>query len=396
MHRPSIALPVFLALLAAAAPARAAAQQAADSAALVTVLGADTLALERWVRAGDRVTADVVVRSPRTTLRRYLLELGPDGAMRRFEERTFDPAAPERGPLRTERLERQGDGWARTVVEGDSTASGTVAGPAEALPFVDLVHWPFELVLARPRGAAADAEEEAPLLAGGRVLPFRVRRFGADSVALTHPLRGTTTARVDARGRLLSLDAGRTTRKVRVTRTPWPALEERARAWAAADAAGRGIGELSGRGRAEAVVAGARIAVDYGTPMKRGREIFGAVVPWGQVWRTGANRATHFSTDRALVLGDPATGTLAVPPGEYTLFSIPAPDGGLLIVNRQTGQNGTAYDVAQDLGRVRMRIGKLPDVVERFTVEVEEEARGGGALHLRWDRTQFTVPFAVQ
>ena len=395
-------MPCRLVLIPAAAallcglPASIEAQRA-DSAAFVTVLGSDTLALERWVRTPDRVTADVVVRAPRTTLRRYVLELGPDGAMRTFEERTFDPAAPEGRPLRTERFERRGEGWARTVAQGDSTRADSVAGPASALPFVDLVHWPYELVTVRAaRADARQGEATQPLLAGTRALPFRVRWPSPTSVELTHPLRGTMTAVVDASGRLLSLDAAQTTRKVRVTRAGWMELDARARAWAAADAGGRGVGELSGRGSEEAVVAGARITVDYGTPMKRGREIFGGIVPWGQVWRTGANRATHFTTDRPLTLGDPALGpTLEVPAGEYTLFSIPAPDGGVLIVNRQTGQNGTSYDAARDLGRVRMRIGKMADVVERFTIDVAESGPGG-ALHLQWDRAQFTVPFTVR
>ncbi|HEX2204706.1 MAG TPA: DUF2911 domain-containing protein [Longimicrobium sp.] len=395
MPRPVLIASALLALAPALAPAPAAAQRA-DSAALVTVLGRDTLAIERWVRAGDRVTADVAVRSPRTTLRRYVLELGADGAMRSFEERTFDPAAPERGPIRTERVEAAGAGWARTVATADSTRTATVDGPAAALPFVDLVHWPYELVTTRAvRAGARAGEATQPLLAGGRVLPFRVRWPGPTSVELTHPLRGTMTAETDAAGRLLRLDAAQTTRKVVVTRAPWMEIDARARAWAAADAAGRGIGDLSGRGREEETVAGAKITVDYGTPMKRGRTIFGAVVPYGQVWRTGANRATHFSTDRALLLGDAATGTLAVPAGEYTLFSIPAADGGVLIVNRQTGQNGTAYDAAQDLGRVPFRRAALAEPVERFTIDVEESG-AGGILHIRWDDTQLSVPFTVQ
>jgi hypothetical protein len=386
-----------LALLAGLAPSHSAAQQGADSTGFVTVLGRDTLAIERRVRSGNRVTADVAVRSPRTTLRRYVLDLDADGTMRRFEERILDPAAPERAPLRTERLEALGEGWIRTVADSAGTRVDTLQAPRTALPFVDLVHWPYELVLMRAaREGVRSGEATQPLLAGGRVLPFRLRWPSADSVELTHPNRGTMTARVDAAGRLLGMDAARTTRKVRVGRAGWLPVEERARSWAAADAAGRGLGELSGRAQEEAVVAGARISVDYGTPSKRGRVIFGTVVPWGEVWRTGANRATHFSTDRALVLGDPATGTLAVPAGEYTLFSIPAPEGGVLIVNRQTGQNGTAYDAARDLGRVRMRRAELPEVVERFTIRVEERGSGGGVLHLEWDQTRFSVPLTVQ
>lgn len=212
---------------------------------------------------------------------------------------------------------------------------------------------------------------------------------------LTHPLRGPSVARVDARGRLVSLDAAGTTRKVIVTRVPWLELSESATRWAAADRAGRGIGELSGRGREEATVGGARILVDYGTPMRRGRDIFGSVVPWGQVWRTGANRATHFTTDRTLVLGGDECAALTVPPGEYTLYSIPEEGGGWLIVNRQTGQGGTTYDPARDLGRVRMRRTTAAEPVEAFTIDVEPGGQGG-VLRLSWDRSVFSVPFEVR
>jgi hypothetical protein len=379
------------ALLTALFAAPAAAQ--VDSAALVTVLGRDTLALERWVRTPTQVTAEAVVRAPRTTLRRYVLDLAPDGTMRRFEERVFDPTAANGTPQRTEVFEAAGGAWTRTVTQGDSVATSRVEAPASALPWVDLVHWPFELVLMRAAGGQGGP---TPLLSGARPLAYTVTPAeGGGGWTLTHPFRGPSTVRVDAQGRLLSLDAAGTTRKVVVTRVPWLELQGPAARWAQADREGRGMGELSGRGREEATVAGARILVDYGQPQRRGRDIFPGVVRWGEVWRTGANRATHFSTDRALVLGDPATGTIEVPAGEYTLFSIPQEDGGLLIVNRQTGQNGTAYDAARDLGRVRMRRTTLAEPVEAFTIRAEPAGQGG-VLRLSWDRSEFSVPFRVQ
>jgi hypothetical protein len=381
--RAACALPLL-----AAAPAAA---QQTDSAALVTVLGRDTLAMERWTRTPTRITAEAVVRSPRTTHRRYELELAPDGRMRRYEERVFDPAAPETA-VRTEVYEPVEGGWTRTMTLGDSVATSRVEAAAEALPWVDLVHWPFELALMRAVGGQGGTQ---PMLAGGRSLAYGVAPAQGGGWTLTHPLRGPSVARVDAQGRLLSLDAAGTTRKVIVTRVPWLELAEPAARWARADREGRGVGELSGRGREDAMVAGARILVDYGTPMRRGREIFGQVVPWGQVWRTGANRATHFTTDRTLVLGDDPCSTLLVPPGEYTLYTIPEQDGGWLIVNRQTGQGGTTYDAARDLGRVRMTRTTLAEPVEAFTIDVEP-AGNGGTLRIVWDRNAFTVPFRVR
>ncbi len=384
-----------LLLLASLAAAPAAAQAArADSAALVTVLGRDTIALERWVRAGSRIRAEAVVRSPSTSLRRYTLELAPSGTMRRFEERVLDPASPGGAARRVEVIEAADSGWTRRVTEGDSTRSSRVQAGADALPWVDLVHWPFELAL---RDVPATGTATRPFLAGGRPLAYTLARTAPGRVTLTHPLRGPSTVRTDAAGRLLGLDAAQTTRKVVVTRVPWVDVEGPARRWAEADRAGRGMGELSGRAREEFTVAGAKIALDYGVPVRRGRDIFPAVVPWGQVWRTGANRATHFSTDRPLVLGDPAAGpTLAVPAGEYTLFSAPEAAGGVLIVSRQTGQNGTAYDPARDLGRVAMRRTTAAEPVERLSIRAEPAGTKGGTLRIAWDRSEFVVPFTVQ
>jgi hypothetical protein len=377
-------LPAAALLVLAAHPTGA---QARDSAALVTVLGSDTVAVERWVRRGTTWEAVAAVRSPRASLRRYTLETDASGAMRRWEERWLDPANPAAAPTRTETLEAGEGGWTRRLAEGDSVRTARIEGAPDALPFVDLVHWPFELAVAR---VPASGQAAQPLLAGGRAVPFTLARTGAGEVTITHPLRGPSVARVDAAGRLQRLDAGQTTRKVVVTRVPWVDVEGPARRWAEADRAGRGMGELSGRATETFEVGGARITLDYGVPVRRGREIWGAVVPWGRVWRTGANRATHFTTTRDLVMGG-----LTVPAGAYTLFSVPAEDGGVLIVNRQTNQNGTAHDPAQDLGRVPMRREPRAEPAERLAITVDPSATGG-TLRIVWDRSEFVVPFTVR
>jgi hypothetical protein len=261
------------------------------------------------------------------------------------------------------------------------------------LPFIDMVHWPFEIVLMRARASGRE-QGVAPLLTGGRVQEFPVAVVGRDSMTITHPTRGTMRVAVDAEGRLQALDAGATARKLVVERRRWLELDGPAVAWAAADAAGRGVGALSGRAELTATVAGATIQVDHGTPSKRGREIWGRLVPFGQVWRTGANQATGFTTDRDLVLGS-GRDTLAVPAGAYTLFSIPDRDGGILIVNRQTGQAGTAYDADQDLGRVPLVARPLAEPVEAFTIAVTADG-AGGSLRLQWERTELVVPFRVR
>ncbi len=395
---PRLVPALVLAGLALSAPAPAAAQrgaQPADSASLVTRLGNDTLAVERFVRAGQRVEAEVVLRSPAVSRTRHLLETSPEGGLVRLETVSLDP----RGGMPTGRssvVTQVGDSLRiETTVNGETTAR-TIAAAGAVLPFIDMVHWPFELALTRAHGVRgkANAEVPQPMLSGNRVSTFRVGTISMDSMTITHPSRGTMRVRVDAIGRLLALDAGATTRKLIVERGGWIAVEPFATRWAELDARGQRFGALSGRGEAESMVHGATITVDYGTPLKRGREIWGALVPFGEVWRTGANQATHFSTDRDLVFGSGAAA-LVVPAGDYTLFSIPAADGGVLMINQQTGQTGTAYNAERDLGRVPLTARALPEVVEVFTIRVDQTPRGG-ELRLQWDKTELVAPFTVR
>ena len=358
-----------------------------ERAGLVTLLGTDTLAVERYVRTPTGIEALVALRAPRTTLTAYNLSLAADGALQRYQATTRQPGSD--AVVRRETAEPVGDSLRVSVVEDGETSVRTVAGGARPVPFVDMVHWPYVLVVDRALDAAGPADQ--PLFTGRRALAFTTDVGSDGAVTVTHPFRGPMAATTDADGRLVTLDAGATTRKVTVRRVPDVDVEGFARRSAAADAQGRAFGALSGRAEAAATIGGADLAVDYGQPRARGREVWGALVPWGEVWRTGANHATQFRTSRPLVLG----GTLAVPAGQYSLFSIPRPDGGLLIVNRQTGQGGTGYDAAQDLGRAALSRSQGLGVAEAFTIAIEPAGPAAGRLVLRWDRDAFAVPFVV-
>lgn len=133
-----------------------------------------------------------------------------------------------------------------------------------------------------------------------------------------------------------------------------------------------------------------RIWVDYGRPSMRGRKIMGGLVPYGRVWRTGANAATTLVTDVDLELG----GT-RVPRGTYTLYTIPTARGWTLIVNRQTGQWGTEYSPSRDFARIPMQVSALRQPVEQFTISLERQNANAGNLALSWEKTRAWVPFRV-
>ena len=135
---------------------------------------------------------------------------------------------------------------------------------------------------------------------------------------------------------------------------------------------------------AETKLNGKDLVIHYNAPSIRCRKIMGELVPFGQVWRTGANPATSFTADTDLIIG-----TLHVPAGKYTLYTLPAAPGTpwMLIVNKQTGQWGTEYSQAQDLGRTPMHGEKLPAAQEVMSLSFEKTSGAATQLHVKWETT---------
>src|SRR5215469_1390686 len=128
------------------------------------------------------------------------------------------------------------------------------------------------------------------------------------------------------------------------------------------------------------------ITVDYSSPRMKGRKIFGGLVPYGEVWRTGANEATTFVTT-----ADLSVDGKAVPAGKYTIFTVPEQDKWTLIVNKHTGEWGIPYNYqSEELVRVPMQVSKTASPVENFTISLQP-AGGGCTLEMSWENTQASV-----
>lgn len=347
-------LPVCVPMLALA-PALPA--QQADSAAFVIRLGLDTTGIERYVRRGDRIEAVSVSRSPRTTTRRLTIWLAPDGSVAR-------------------------------LATGAGTGEMRESTPPTpgAIPLVGGFYVPWELALMQAFRAGADTTT-VTMLSGSQPTPIPVRRTAPDRFALANQFDQPMGAYVDRAGRLqaLAIEGGGAT----VERVRWLDIESLAREFAARDQAGRGLGTLSPTDTARAAIGGAAISVIYGRPALRGRDLR-VLVPLDQLWRTGANNATELRTDRSLRIG-----SVTLPPGSYSLFTIPRADRWTLVINRQTGQSGLAHDESQDVGRVEMTVAPLPSFVDRFTIVVEPDAMGG-VLRFQWGGSEARIPFRVE
>lgn len=150
-------------------------------------------------------------------------------------------------------------------------------------------------------------------------------------------------------------------------------------------------------GNVAGVAGPARIAIDYGQPHLRGRNVFGTVVPWDSVWRTGANMATQLTTEVDLTIGD-----VFIPRGVYSLFTLPTRNGWKLIVSRQVFEWGTDYDPGQDLGRIDLRSRTLTQPLESLTFwlvpaleKPASQVLPHGELNLAWGNLELSTGWRV-
>jgi hypothetical protein len=131
--------------------------------------------------------------------------------------------------------------------------------------------------------------------------------------------------------------------------------------------------------------------IDYGRPLARGRTLLGNVIPYGDVWRTGANAATQFSTSAPVTLAG-----MKLAPGKYTLWTLPSATGVDLIVNKQSGQWGTEYDQRADLGKSPLATAATAAPVEKFTISIVPVDPHHGTLVMEWGPFHWSAPIVAQ
>lgn len=352
-------------------PVALGAQQRADETGFLWRLGTDTTQIERVTRSGARLSGITLMRVPETTVREWSAELGRDGSVRRYEHtlRRGEEVLTRRSMVFV------GDSVTNTLKLGDSTASRTLPAPPFSLPDLGSAYGVLELALQRLAGRDSTSFWLLPI-SGRPAEPAALARAGGDTIRLRLEGLPLIFLRVDREGRIVWANNLGTI----VTRIPAPDM-----AALAASFATRPLGELSPLDTVRAVVGGARVSIDYSRPARRGRVVFGGLVPWNAVWRTGANRTTTLVSDSDLVIGD-----VPLPAGSYALFTIPTPTSWTLVVNRKVG-GGLDYDASQDVARIAMRAERVPQAVERFTIALEPRGSAEALLSLAWEHTRAAV-----
>ena len=356
----------------------------------VAVLGNDTTSVERVTRTGHRIIGDAIGRSPTVTRRHWEADLGPNGVIAHWSMDTDIPNGPPDG----RHLHHTATFTDKVTAFTRGTSAGTRSFAyqkryAETVPWNAFVYATWELLLDAARRQPDTTRERIGqyFFEGwdeGHVGYADIERNPDGSYAISSTgLAGTGTARLDAHGRLASYSGQGTTYKQEVRRiTDVPDIDA-ITARFAADEKRTGLAtSLSPRDTVRATVGAADVTVDYSRPSRRGRTLVGDLLPYDQVWRTGADAATQLTTSAPIVLAG-----VPLHPGTYTLWTLPSRGGVSLIINGQSGQWGTEYNAGRDVARRPMTVDSLPANVERFTIRIEP----AGGLVMAWGTFQWSA-----
>jgi hypothetical protein len=348
-----------------------------------------------------------VDRWPFVRRRHTEFDLAADGTIRRMvmDVRTPNGRSPkERGRRVTADFSK--DAVIISVRDTSGVRDTSFAtGGAITVPHVSMMYSVIELEI-----AAALRRAAAMGLKAGDSVPFRqfypdrdvgpsfvlhrgwVQPHPGGTVELWHDwLSGTGDVTVDSSGRMLTYSGMRSTYKVAVARTTTlPDIESIGDRLAAAEQR-TGLSQLSVRDTVRAAIGAASFSVDYGRPLARGRTLLGNVISYDRVWRTGANAATQLTSSAPITLAG-----VSLPAGTYTLWTVPRVGRVDLIVNRQTGQWGTQYDPAQDLGTGPLKSDSVEPPVEKFTISIAPSDARHGTLAMAWGTFRWTAPIVVR
>lgn len=378
----------------------------AEDYGFITRLGSDTIALERVTRQGNTFISDETDRFPRVRLRHTVIELTADGRIKHLVMDIHTPSEPANQRERRVIADVTTDSVHISKTDGTGTLHLAFAtGGGIAMAHLPQMYSLYELYFAAALKHAAASKpgpdnsvkmrqfyidrefDDFPLHEG------IVRRVGNEKVEIEHDwLAGTGVATIDSLYRMLNYSGARTTYKVEVSRIASPpSIKSIADRFGAVEANTGSVKQLSVRDTVKAQIGSVRFTVDYGRPLLRGRKLLGDVLPYDDVWRTGANAATQFTVSAPIKLAG-----MRVPAGMYTLWTVPRKDGVDLIVNKQTGIWGTEYDDSQNLGMARMTTEVLPAPVQAFTISIVPGDTQHGNLVMEWGTFKWIAPIELR
>ncbi len=370
---------------------------AAQEALWVGRLGTDTVVVEGTRQVGSRIEGTIVNVAAGLVVQQYQVDLDASGNVRSLRTWTLPdlsaPTPPEGPPSISVEI---GDDSIRVTRAGrEGPEVSTIPSMPGVVPIFDpFFNNPMALMDLALRTARSSGDDVLSLYyvgsSGVEELPIeqtgRGELFFPYVLARQYPMMAGARlhAVLDADG-LVRFDAGETTFKIVTDRDPWIDPLVLARRFKERGLGAGGVGALSPTTKASGRVGSVQVEIVYGRPSRRGRRIFPDVVPFGEVWRAGANAATEIT-----FTGDVVLGGRPVPAGSYSVWVIPAERADTLILNKATQIWGVMYDPGQDFLRVPLHREHVEEPIESLTYTITSEGEVG-RVELGWDDRRFGV-----
>ncbi|GAA4415938.1 hypothetical protein GCM10023187_46900 [Nibrella viscosa] len=358
-------------------------------------MGVDTVLVETYTMIHNHLYGKAFVRVPEDYIAQFSVHFYPDGSIREFNVAAMDPlnsSVPFRAASGAFEyrltMNCQHDTCtyfnaekgqpAETIFKHAAPGMNFVGG---WVPFISLMEWNC-VQLAR------SGKQALPLhMINHRFRAYEIsaRYGGKDSVLFGGPFIEYTRIKVDEQGRILRTNGLGTPWNYIVTKHEPIDIEQIAKRMTKT----RGIGFPSPEERVQFVVQNTTLDVQYGRPYKRGRQIFGGVVPYDSVWRTGAGGATILTLENPIRIGK-----THIPKGQYSLYTIPRQNQWILIFNKDVLRWPTDPNRAADYVSVVIPVQKVKEVAEQFTINIEP-TQTGGVLQFRWDDVMAYTEFSL-
>lgn len=365
------------------------------TASFVGRMGTDTVLIETYTINNNHLYGRAFTRVPEDYIADFTIHFYTDGSMREFNINAMNPInssvpfeAKSRAFEYRLNMNCQNDTCTYYNSDPNFASERIVKHPAKHMdfvggwvPLISLMEWNC-MRLAKSKQQAISLNMINHNIG---VYPISLHYKDTGKMIFGGPFLEYTTISVDPHGRISDVNGIGTPWNYIVTKHSPIDIDEIAQRMTQTP----GIGIPSPTESSTFEIKGSKISLTYGRPHKRGRVIFGGVVPYDSLWRTGANGPTTIKFERNVKFGKQL-----VPQGEYSIYTIPKRDEWLLIFSKDQERWPTDPDRSKEFVQFKIPVQLSNEAVQQFTILIQQTKKGG-QLQFLWDNVIATTDFEV-
>ncbi|MEO5685063.1 MAG: DUF2911 domain-containing protein [Chitinophagaceae bacterium] len=354
----------------------------------VAKLGTDTVIVETYNMLPNHLSGKAFLRYPRDQVGVFDFHFYPDGSIKHYSMSYMNPDSSYIVTAGIEGIYCENDTCTWFASSRGRPAEYISKRPAKHMDFIggwtptlSLIEWNCMRLI-------KSGQQSFPITMINDYIGIRqvtVSKGNADTLVFGGDFLEYAKIKATPEGRIMAYDGTGTPWNYTVTRLAPVNVDEMAKRMSKKTK----IGIPSPKAIVNFPISNDTIRLSYGRPFKRGRKIFGGVVPYDSVWRTGANDLTKIN-----IPYDVKFGEVTIPKAEYALYTIPRADGWILIFNTDFKQWPTEPNRSKDFALIPMQVRTAAQAADQFTITIEP-VKGGGIIKFLWDETEAFAPFRV-